>query len=243
MIDHLQVHKALDDGIEFFGGSASMRHVLITGARDDGLDWDLGWDGRIQHLIVQQHSDEGDRAFEGDNSPERDNAKPRSAPAFSNITLISNSGEHTAMVLRSGTAGRFGRVLMAGYGNHPIDLRDPLTAKLLETYQLVFDSLLVETGSTIDQLWQPETGNDDNDAGVDEASVFADSVRTAVDLFNSNVRNPLQPDFRPGVQAVPDTPRWPDDSDFWDRSATYYGAVDPKEATPWYSGWTDFSKD
>jgi len=242
VLEYIQVHQALDDGIEFFGGSANMRHVLITGARDDSLDWDLGWDGRVQHLIIQQHVGEGDRAFEGDNSPERDDVRPRSAPEFSNVTLISNSGEHTAMVLRSGTAGRFGNVLIAGYGSNPIDLRDPLTASLLEHNQLAFDSLLIESELSIDRIWPAETGEDDNDGGVDEATVFAAPARTADTLFTQNARNPRQPDFRPSIQAYRDQATWQSSSGFWDRSATYYGAVDPQTANPWYLGWTDFSE-
>ncbi|WP_189607103.1 hypothetical protein [Saccharospirillum salsuginis] len=242
VLEHIQVHKALDDGIEFFGGSASMRHVLITGARDDSLDWDLGWNGRVQHLIIQQHTGEGDRGFEGDNSPERDDARPRSTPEFSNVTLISNSGEHTAMVLRSGTAGRFGNILIAGYGTHPIDLRDPLTGSLLEHNQLAFDSLLIESSRSIEQIWPAETGEKNNDAGVDEATVFAAPTQTAEKLFTQNARNPRQPVFRPGMQAYREQASWPSDSDFWDRSATYYGAVDPQVSNPWYLGWTDFSE-
>lgn len=242
VLEYIQVHKALDDGIEFFGGSASMRHVLITGARDDSLDWDLGWNGRVQHLIVQQHVGEGDRAFEGDNSPERDNARPRSTPEFSNVTLISNSGEHTAMVLRSGTAGRFGNILIAGYGDRPIDLRGELTGSLLEHDQLAFESLLIESDRPIERIWPFETGDRDNDAGVDEAAVFAAPARTADSLFTQNARNPRQPDFRPSIQAYRDRAGWPSDSEFWDRSATYYGAVDPQAANPWYLGWTDFSE-
>jgi hypothetical protein len=29
-----------DDGIELFGGTASMDHVVLTGNEDDSLDWD-----------------------------------------------------------------------------------------------------------------------------------------------------------------------------------------------------------
>lgn len=242
VIDYLQVHKALDDGIEFFGGSASMRHVLITGARDDSLDWDLGWNGRVQFLIVQQHANEGDRGFEGDNSPERDDARPRSEPEFSNVTLVSNSGEHTAMVLRSGTAGRFSQVLVSGYGETPIDLRGSLTRPLLDEGHLAFGNLTVESDKGVRDIWPTETGDGNNDNSLDEAQVFAISSRVMEKVLSPLARNPTNPDFRPSAKAYRDNATWPGDHPFWDRSAQYDGAVDPKTLTPWYLGWTDFSE-
>jgi hypothetical protein len=56
-VNHVQVHQAFDDGIEMFGGTADLKNIIITGARDDSLDWDMGWRGRVQFLVVQQYDD------------------------------------------------------------------------------------------------------------------------------------------------------------------------------------------
>lgn len=240
-LEYLQIHRALDDGIEFFGGSANARYVLITGARDDSLDWDLGWNGKVQFLIAQQHPETGDRAFEGDNSPERDNARPRSAPQMSNITLVGTSPDHTAMVLRSGTAGQFSRVVLSGYGSNPIDLRDPLTERLIRQQSLAFHHLVVDGRTADGALWQPETGEQDNDAGFAEPDYFNPISQLSPGVLSSQASNPVAPDFRPR-QTTGTSTDWPDNDPFWDRSARYAGAVDPTTNTPWYLGWTEFSE-
>ena len=53
-VDYVQVHNNLDDGIEFFGGNVSARHVVLTGNADDSLDWTDGWQGSIQFLLINQ---------------------------------------------------------------------------------------------------------------------------------------------------------------------------------------------
>lgn len=45
ILRYIQVHAGLDDGIEFFGGTTNISHVVITDADDDSLDWDRGWQG------------------------------------------------------------------------------------------------------------------------------------------------------------------------------------------------------
>ncbi|HAJ43650.1 MAG TPA: hypothetical protein DCM00_13520, partial [Alcanivorax sp.] len=87
IIRHVQVHRSLDDGVEMFGGTADLRHVLITGAGDDSLDWDWGWRGRVQFLIAQQHPNSGDNAFEADNNGNQHDAEPMSEPVMYNVTL------------------------------------------------------------------------------------------------------------------------------------------------------------
>ncbi len=46
-IDYVQVHLGADDGVEMFGGTADLRHIVITQPDDDGLDWDFGWTGTV----------------------------------------------------------------------------------------------------------------------------------------------------------------------------------------------------
>ncbi|MBU6373172.1 MAG: hypothetical protein KJS97_10620, partial [Alphaproteobacteria bacterium] len=69
-ISNVQVHNSGDDGIEVFGGSVNMRYVVVTGANDDSLDLDEGYDGGIQFAIIRQNvytTDGPDRIFEWSN--------------------------------------------------------------------------------------------------------------------------------------------------------------------------------
>lgn len=43
--DHIQVHNSSDDGIEFFGGTANGKYIVLTGNDDDSLDTDTGYNG------------------------------------------------------------------------------------------------------------------------------------------------------------------------------------------------------
>lgn len=42
VIDYVQVHRGVDDGLESFGGTVSVKHLVLSGNDDDGLDWDRG---------------------------------------------------------------------------------------------------------------------------------------------------------------------------------------------------------
>ncbi len=55
-IDNVQVHNSGDDGIEIFGGTVNMKHVILAGSLDDSLDCDEGWSGKVQFAIIVQAS-------------------------------------------------------------------------------------------------------------------------------------------------------------------------------------------
>ena len=91
-LSYIQVHRGLDDGIEFFGGTANMDHILVSGVDDDGLDWDFGWSGKVQFLIVHQAYGTGDKGFEADNFVDTESITPRSNPEIWNATMIGQTG-------------------------------------------------------------------------------------------------------------------------------------------------------
>lgn len=64
-LNHIQIHRNFDDGIEFFGGTADASYLVLSENRDDSVDLDLGYDGNLQYILVLQADDDGDQ--EGDN--------------------------------------------------------------------------------------------------------------------------------------------------------------------------------
>ena len=53
-IDHIEIMNNVDDGIEIWGGTVSLKYVAIWNIGDDSFDCDQGWRGRAQFgLIVQ----------------------------------------------------------------------------------------------------------------------------------------------------------------------------------------------
>lgn len=110
-LNNIQVHNNADDGLEFFGGSASAKFIVLTGNDDDSLDTDNGYQGNVQFLLVIQ------RAAGGDNIVEASSVAPGTAPLsnarVSNFTFIGNRSN--AFRLNTGTIGRYANGVVA-YG-------------------------------------------------------------------------------------------------------------------------------
>jgi hypothetical protein len=52
VIEHIEVVGNQDDGIEFFGGSVSVKYALILNSGDDAIDTDQAWSGVLDNFIV-----------------------------------------------------------------------------------------------------------------------------------------------------------------------------------------------
>ena len=115
-VDYVQVHNNLDDGIEFFGGEVSARHVVLSGNADDSLDWTDGWKGNIQYLHIVQSADSADNAIEADNREGDERATPVSEPSIANMTIVGNAGER-AIRLRRGTGLHLYNSVISGSAN------------------------------------------------------------------------------------------------------------------------------
>lgn len=117
-LSYLQVHRGKDDGIELFGGTASMHHVIISGASDDSLDFDEGWRGNVQFLVIHQYEGIGDRGIEADNLGSVEAAEPRTKPTMWNVTMVGTASTG-AMLLREGMQGRMHNFVVTTYGSPP----------------------------------------------------------------------------------------------------------------------------
>lgn len=127
-LSYIQVHRGLDDGVEFFGGTASIDHLIVTGPGDDGLDWDQGWRGKADNLIVHHFSSNtsSPNGIEADNQGSGDNnVQPRSAPEVSNATIIGDGRvEGSGVVTRVGTWGILDGLVVVGFGGAGYDMRN-----------------------------------------------------------------------------------------------------------------------
>jgi len=217
-IDHVQVHVSDDDGIEIFGGTVDLSHIVLTGATDDSLDWDDGWTGRVQFLIVQQHASRGaDEGVEGDSADDDDFtppvvSPPATSPRIYNATFVGtdtagvgNSGlllkESTQLYLRNyvilGFAG--GVIDIVGYGSAAAVVSDPPTITIRNgvLYEASF------SGATLFHASGSETDTDDcpgGPAGCASGLLEAD-IFLAASQMNMNV-NPMLVD--PFNETAPD---------------------------------------
>ena len=249
IIRHVQVHKALDDGIEVFGGNVNMKHIVVTGAKDDSFDWDMGWQGNVQFLVIQQHLDGGDNGFEGDNDKKFPQAKPISRPTFYNVTMLGANNSQIsqrAMNIRRGSGGIFGNFIVAGFSKEAVDLRGKNVAERVMKGMLNHNNMLFYAiGKNGKQYFSNETGKDNDDADFIEADYFATPYldnRFGFDpRLPPNAYNPTEPEFTPYSHspARNSNAKIPQ-GEFWDEGADYLGAIRPGIANNWLSGWTSY---
>lgn len=240
-VSHVQIHRGKDDGVEFFGGTASADHLVVTGDEDDAVDWDFGWRGSIQFLVVQKWVGFGDTAFEADNLGEKETALPRSAPQIYNATLI-GTPTTKAMTLREGTRGIFRNFIIQGFGGSNVDVqwKDNTIMPAAE-----WPTLLTVENSVffMNKDFSPEAVGtaDDDDFGFNEKASFEDPARKNVFAADPQLASIVETTLNPtpanaavANQAVPPAPL--------DATATYAGAIAPNAPTSWLAGWTAFPR-
>jgi hypothetical protein len=253
-LSYIQIHRGLDDGIEMFGGTAGMDHVIIDGVDDDGLDWDYGWTGKVQFLIVHQAYSTGDKGFEADNFNTTQTATPRANPEIWNATMIGQAGySKVGMHLRRGTWYKLRNFIVNGFSTAAVDVdasmggnmpsADWPTNMSIENSVFFGGPVAAAESLTCDAM---TTGCTNNDFGFDEGAAIMDAARmnttTADPMFKAGLNGVVitSPSYVPGNAAAvmgKATPPAP-----FDTTANYAGAVAPGTAagSAWYDGWTDF---
>ncbi len=112
-IDYVQIFEGSDDGIEFFGGTVDVSHVVIVNSEDDSIDWTEGFTGTLTDVYVQ-HGASHDKAFECDgyNTDFSNEGGYFSAPTVTNVTVAGDVADSEAIRLRAGTQGLFTNVVI-----------------------------------------------------------------------------------------------------------------------------------
>ncbi|PPK84340.1 putative secreted protein (Por secretion system target) [Neolewinella xylanilytica] len=95
-IDYIEVFANQDDGIEFFGGTVSIKHAAVAFCGDDSFDYDFGWRGTGQYWFsLQANGDDTGRAGEHDGASP-DGFAPFSKPNIANATYVGIGEEGTS---------------------------------------------------------------------------------------------------------------------------------------------------
>src|ERR671912_3007002 len=131
--EYIQVHMNKDDGLEWFGGTADIKHAVVSNAADDSFDWTFGWVGRAQFIAVHQRGDDADNGIEADNNEFNNHVLPRSNPQIYNITLCGDPDRNEgaegprAANLRRGTAFTLRNFLVTGFKSVGFQISDANT--------------------------------------------------------------------------------------------------------------------
>lgn len=99
-VDYVQVSFSGDDSFEWFGGTVNCKHIIAYRGLDDDFDTDFGYRGKVQFGLIIRDKDISDapgdsNAFESDNDATGSTAQPKTAPIFSNITIVGPKGDGT----------------------------------------------------------------------------------------------------------------------------------------------------
>ncbi|MDP1778340.1 MAG: hypothetical protein Q8K90_06995, partial [Brevundimonas sp.] len=239
-VDHIQVHNSSDDGIEIFGGIVNLRHVVITGADDDGMDTDTGWRGGAQFGIVTQRpagSTSRSAGFEFSSAPASVPLASRyvSQPKIANWTLVGRNATtdaHTVAHFDSGTdATIINSVFTAVSGSLAgcMAINDADTATSGVTFNSIFMSctLSYRPANTALSTAAFTAGTNNTAAGTSTVTApasgtsLSNQVLTFINGANENAVTPV---------AAATTYAF-------FQNTTYIGAVQ-NAADTWWQGWT-----
>jgi alpha-tubulin suppressor-like RCC1 family protein len=261
VVEHIQVHRALGDGLTVTGGTVDVRYVALTVNAQFGLHWRGGWTGRAQFVIVQPNPAAFAGGIRGANAMPGGipDALPRSAPVLEQVTVLATSFASNpyastpvrALVFERGTAGAL-RNLYVARAPITLDIDDDATCQQLASGALSVSAAIVASAV--------QTGDPDADPaacaglgaspGVEAAyltrpgsGIVVLTDPTTADTLLVSSASLVLPDLRPrfsaaifrGAAAPPSGP-------FFD-AADYVGGVEPAVVSrgniPWYSGWTE----
>ncbi|MBB88239.1 MAG: hypothetical protein CMP06_13235 [Xanthomonadales bacterium] len=235
-VEYIQVQGNADDGVEFYGGTVNAKYVVLTANQDDSLDWDEGFSGNIQYLLVVQADGTGDFCIEADTLG--DSTNPYSIPTIANATFVcSGDPETVAFRMKESTGGFFHHTVVATggspegcFGIEDMGAQQNATGDpiRLGINQFICDATTFEYDEVNDTrqpsnfLQQAPVSTDDPqlDALYAAQSAAANGVTpTDFATFNTNF---------PESTAIPA---------FLDQT-DYIGAVDPDATEAWWAGWT-----
>lgn len=143
IIENVEVVANQDDGIEWFGGSVSVKNAIIWNVGDDAVDTDQAWSGTLDNFIVISGNDT-DHALEID-GPE---GTMLAAHTVKNGSIKGNPASELGD-FRDGARGTFSNIYFFGFPDPAVDGRGDLSLsgdKTLATFadgHLVFQNLQV----------------------------------------------------------------------------------------------------
>ena len=243
IVDYVQVRPSADDCFEFFGGTVNAKHLICQYNGDDGFDWDNGYRGKLQFLVLQQDPAIADETngFEGDNNALGIDDAPISEPTIYNATLcgknVEVASQQYGILLRRATKAHIFNTIVTGF-EAGIDVRDDRTGP--DVRSSIFFGNLIKNLAYEENGSNTDTQKDD-DGGFDEVRWLV-KTEYSNNIYNPGIAcfDPVAPRFQPKA-ALTEGAATPPTDGFFDSSATYVGAF-RDESDRWANGnWVVFA--
>ncbi len=234
VIDYVEIIANIDDGIEFFGGAAQLKHIVVAYCGDDSYDYDEGFHGKGQFWFTVQGA-ASDRCGEHDGGPkDNEEGTPYAFPHIYNATYIGNGGK--LMVLRDNAGTDYQNSIFVNTSEGiKVEFRNDLHC----SYDMFTEGKLVFKNN----IFSNAAGNDLTKALVfydEKGTAPADAQTKLADYISSNgntVDTDLSVDAENVVPAAGKAANGIAASDSWFDKVTYQGAFEPGGSN-WAKGWT-----
>ena len=260
-LEYIEVIANADDGVEFFGGTASIKYVLTAFCGDDSFDYDEGWRGYGQFWCTVQEEGDGDRGGEHDGGTDPEDGLPYAHPIISNATYIGQgtTAGKRAITLRDNAGGEYHKSIFFNWGKG-IDIENLASGE--DCYQRFINDEIKFSENIFDQctnqgvnaeaqdIFKVTMGSgwpslsDSTNALNESSTTFQNSF---ISLGNQNVESGLSYNIEEGSgslalipddgftsESIVDLPSWFDTTDF-------PGAFDPNLECTWLEGWSMLS--
>ncbi|MBD3403343.1 hypothetical protein GF420_10645, partial [candidate division GN15 bacterium] len=260
-INFVEIFQNFDDGVEWFGGTVRLKHVVVAFCGDDSYDIDEGWSGGVQYAFTIMDEEDSDNAGEHDGGTTPEDGAPFATPLFSNVTYLgagaaaSTSKNPRAFTIRDNCSPAYYNSIFSDHNGCGISIEQSAAEPTDSEDRLLAGDLVFE--NNVWGLFQVGTAPIDLACGQPwTETLFTNPA------FNNLILDPLicvsrLPDSLndPRPQA-PSLPPWTDPTvynppvkpgfgatfaGFFD-PVDYVGAFDPNEpiADNWMRNWTAF---
>ena len=259
--DHIEVISNADDGVEFFGGTASIKYVLTAFCGDDSFDYDEGWRGYGQYWCTIQEEGEGDRGGEHDGGTDPEDGMPYAHPVIYNATYIGQgvTAGKRALTLRDNAAGEYHNSIFYGWGKG-FDVENLASGE--DSYARLTNDEIVFEGNVFDQCtaeglnatssdlfkismgsgWSSES--DSTEAANNSSSVFQatfdenDNSVASTGINNTIIQGAGLLNLIPTAELSVNSSSELE----WFDETRYPGAFDPNLECTWLDGWSMLSE-
>lgn len=240
--DFIQIYSTTDDGVEFYGGTANMKHLVVVDALDDSVDWDEGYQGNIQYLLVVQSGSGSGEAFEMDTEG---TLEWLSKPTVVNVTIVADKqANDSPFIMRfKDSSGGFFHNVVATVAEDATGTFDTC-AQIEDGAEANVNTALVFNNWVQDCANDGTGGTLSNEASVGNSSVVVEAAALdailASQAASASGLAPIDWDAIANGFAVPSVAGG-DPQDFdasFFEATTFSGAVNPDGSDPWWAGWT-----
>ncbi len=261
VVEHVEVFSNADDGIEFFGGTVSVKWASVAFCGDDSFDYDEGWRGNGQFWFTVQDpstpAETGDRGGEHDGGTEPEDGTPYAIPTIYNATYLGQgiAANNRAITMRDNAGGKYYNSIFANWGRG-VDIENLSSGQ--DSYQRFVDGQLVFSGNVFQdvrvdgdlcagqsasasQLFTITMGTGwsspaDSTAALSAAAAAFQASFAANNNMAAETGIRSENGFLNPVPSFNYSGAFPA-SDSWFSSVTYKGAFNPIEEN-WLNGWS-----